>query len=391
MAGEPHLTHIAERPVVTADHHGSHRHLLRTPADTEHRTAPVDAIVVPTARHGKALQPAIELAARLGCTLVTLSSKWSSAGTIAELADERGTELIALETERLRTGVLPVFQTTKLLANTMFERREDTSAKRNLGLLLARLAGWKRIVFLDDDIAVPEATDLERAAALTDEYAGVGLAIGGFPDNSVVCHAYREAGGNQDTFVGGGALAVGRNSMTSFFPNIYNEDWFFLLGEHGLRPTAVTGQALQKPYDPFAHELRARLEELGDCLAEGLFWLLDNERTFEKARRPDYWQGFLDKRQKFITEVLTMVGSLPEDAQRERMLKSLKAARGRCLSIDPERCVDYVEAWREDRHEWKVHSNELYRQVKNRPGLRPAVKALGLEGLTTFVPGRPVA
>ena len=41
--------------------------------------------------------------------------------------------------------------------------------------MLARLALWKRVVFLDDDITVPEAADLERAAALLGDYAGLGL------------------------------------------------------------------------------------------------------------------------------------------------------------------------------------------------------------------------
>ncbi|MBE1469836.1 hypothetical protein [Kibdelosporangium phytohabitans] len=54
-------------------------------------------------------------------------------------------------------------------------------------------------------------------------------------------HAFRDAGGQQDTFIGG-ALAVGRKSFTSFFPNIYNEDWFFLLDDTGLRPSAVTAR-----------------------------------------------------------------------------------------------------------------------------------------------------
>ena len=33
-------------------------------------------------------------------------------------------------------------------------RISDLSVKRNLGLLLARLRGWRKIVFVDDDITV---------------------------------------------------------------------------------------------------------------------------------------------------------------------------------------------------------------------------------------------
>ncbi len=139
---------------------------------------------------------------------------------------------------------------------------------------------------------MPEPLDLRDAAGLTSYYAGVGLSINGMPDNSVVCHAYREAGGQQDMFVGGGALAVAVNSTTSFFPNIYNEDWFFLLDEDGLRSTTSTGAAVQKQYDPFARDYRARMEELGDCLAEGLFWLLDTGRSIKDADLA-HWQDFL--------------------------------------------------------------------------------------------------
>ena len=79
----------------------------------------------------------------------------------------------------------------------------DLSLKRNLGLLIARTAGWERILFLDDDIDVPNPSELEVVAAAADQFDAVGLHNTGFEDNSVVCHALRHIGGKQDTFVGG--------------------------------------------------------------------------------------------------------------------------------------------------------------------------------------------
>ena len=91
----------------------------------------------------------------------------------------------------------------------------------------------------------------------------------------MVCHAFRAGGGKQETFIGGGALAVEMRRNRSFFPNIYNEDWFFVLDAgKRLQPVATVGQVLQYPYDPYRVE-RARAEEFGDVLAEGIFWLLD--------------------------------------------------------------------------------------------------------------------
>lgn len=377
---------------VLADHHGSHRHLLRTPPEHERRSRPVDAIIVPTVRSASALRPTVDLAAKLDCTLVVLCSKWSSASAIAALAAAQDVELLAVDVKDLPAWVIPQFATSTILERTRFERLTDTSLKRNLGLLLARLVGWRRVVFLDDDILVPAHTDLQEAAGLTDTYAGVGLHVAGYPDNSVVCHAYREAGGAQETFIGGGALAVGTRSLTSFFPNIYNEDWFFLLGEKGIKPTAVTGTVFQKEYDPFADDRRARMEELGDSLAEGLFWLFDNKKEIKDADI-GFWRGFLDRRARFITQVIDMVGERPgiAVAERERMLTSLKAARGRCQYIKPDLCVQYLEAWQADRLTWRIHSDDLYRQLVKRRGRnadrhpRTMLAALDLGPVTTYV------
>jgi hypothetical protein len=346
----------------------------------------VDAIIVPTVRKVATLKPAIELAGKLGATLVALCSKRSSASEVVAQVKGTGVKLVAIDVDGLPDGVVPPFKTCEVLAGTRFERKTDTSLKRNLGLLLARLVGWERVVFLDDDIKIPEPMDLCHAVGLTDRYAGVGLAIGGMPDNSVVCHAFREAGGAQDMFIGGGALAIGPQSMTSFFPNIYNEDWFFLLDDDGLRPTAITGAAVQGMYDPFREE-RARMEELGDSLAEGLFWLLDNGRSLRDATT-GHWRSFLSKRVGFITDVIGMVEKMGGDPeQRHRMLLSLKAARGRCQYIDPDLCVRYVDAWRADRVMWRGHIEEIHRGLvvgtartererRSRVGVREMLRSL---------------
>ncbi|MFL6141526.1 MAG: hypothetical protein ACJ72N_06620 [Labedaea sp.] len=315
---------------------------------------------MPTARDADSLCTAIQLARQLGCTLVALCSRSSLHSAVAGRAAAAGVELIAIDLNNPPAGLMPRFETTELVAGRPFEQKTDTSLKRNVGLLLACLIGWKRIVFLDDDIAVPRPGDLERTVGLLDSYHAVGMSNIGYPDNSVVCHAYRESGGPQDTFIGGGGLAVGRPAMrSSFFPNIYNEDWFFLLGNAQLRPTAVAGRVEQRPYDPFVNK-RARAQELGDCLGEGVFWLLDDGRTVEHAT-VQYWQGFLGKRIRFITETIERVALLDDraPAERDRIISALKAARGRSRLITPELCVEYLAAWRTDRVRWQRHVADL--------------------------------
>ncbi|QQQ77473.1 hypothetical protein IOD16_02770 [Saccharothrix sp. 6-C] len=359
---------VAPAPVGrprSANHHGSHRHLLTKDAFAV--PAEVNAIIVPTARPTRYLEHVVALAGHHRCTLVVLCSHHASAVAATALAERGGVEVVAIDVADVPRRLLPQFETTAMLRGGRFDRRTDTSLKRNLGLLVAAVSGWERVVYVDDDVVIPRPDDLGTAVGLLDTFTGVGLSVGGYPDNSVVCHAYREAGGDQDTFIGTGALAVGRESFASFFPNIYNEDWFFLLGETGLAPSAVTGQALQKPYDPYRDTMRARTEELGDCLAEGLFGLLDAGRGLTEADA-GYWRWFLGRRRRFIEEVIGMVvDTQPDGPAKDRMIAALKAAGGRNRLIEPQLCVDYLTAWRADREVWRDHVEDACRSHGDRP------------------------
>ena len=201
---------------------------------------------------------------------------------------------------------LPVLESSSFLERADLARRTDTSLKRNTGLALARIAGWKKVLFLDDDVKIPDASDLEVVAGLLDVYDSVGLKVEGQSDNSVVCYAHREVGGFQESFIGGGALGVSHQQFGALFPETYNEDWFFLLDEHGLAPVAEYGRAIQKPYDPFANPERARGQEFGDDIAEGLFWLLDKGQKISEATS-EYWNDALERRREFISRIITRV------------------------------------------------------------------------------------
>jgi hypothetical protein len=345
---------------VSITHHGDHRALLRPVKPfAAAAEADVDAIIVPSARTAPYILKAARVAEQLECVLVVLCSKLARhQELVAKIADNVVIDVVGVDIPSYPLR-LPDLRTSTLLKGTGFERRTDTSVKRNAGLALSRMVGWSRVVFLDDDIDVPDPTDLRRAAAALSTNDGVGLAIGGFPDNSVVCHAHRGTGGCQATFVGGGALAVPADRISSFFPEIYNEDWFFLLDGDGLRPAALTGVAKQEPYDPFADPERARREEFGDVLAEGIFSLLDGGRSMQRADEA-FWSKFLGERNILIDDILRRLALQDiEPAQKKRMVTSLKAARGRLKIIAPALCVQYLEAWHEDRVTWSKYIEEL--------------------------------
>jgi hypothetical protein len=174
-------------------------------------------------------------------------------------------------------------------------------------------------------------------------------------------------------------MAVSPTTSYSFFPNIYNQDWFFIMGMgDGLR-VAVTGVMKQQQYDPFEDSDRARREEFGDCLAEGLFWLLDHGLPLKRAD-VDHWMGFLGRRAFFIGCLSDEIakGKL-DQAETERIQASLATAWNTLKEIDSRLCVEYVDRWRRDLNTWRLFLAE--RPVSLDGGLDDALEYVRWHGV----------
>jgi hypothetical protein len=347
------------------DQHASHRKLL-TWHPPPRGTARIDAVIVPAARRVSGLNAAIDLARKVDCPVVVLCSQDAEVSAINGPPDDPG-RVIPLDAGT--TSMLPYLRTTDLVRRSPFARHSDTSAKRNLGLALSRMAGWQRVLFLDDDITGISADRLREAAAHLGPYDAVGLDNIGFSDNSVVCHANRDTGEVQGTFVGAGALLVPAATTTSFFPDIYNEDWLFLLDGDRLMRTAVSGAFEQARYDPYKNPSRARSEEFGDCLAEGIFTLLDQGRTVGAATIT-FWREFLGHRGALIETIIQKAATAPvTELRRLRMIAALRASQESLAQITPDFCVKYLRAWHRDRRDWS-------RWVEGLPTDQPLAQSL---------------
>jgi hypothetical protein len=339
-------------------HHVSHAHLLTRVAARDAPLGRVDAVIVPAARPVSCLREAMRLARDLKVMLVALCTRSAAAVEAAELGWLEGVATVAIDVEGAN-DLLPRLESTRLLAREGFASSTDVSLRRNLGLLVARVAGWRGVLFLDDDISQAKAREVRAAAGLLGKYCAVGLHNHGFPDNSVVCHAYRRVGGVQDTFIGAGALMVNPIRSRSFFPKVYNEDWLFLLGDRQSGPLAVTGGVYQRPYRPFADPRRARDEEFGDCVGEGLYWLLDDRMSIGDADST-FWRDFLLRRRRFVGQILDKVRSAgPLLPDRDQVIDALEAAQGVGSYVTPKLCHDYVRAWRKDLGVWRNHVARL--------------------------------
>lgn len=322
-----------------------------------------DAIVVPTNRPAESLTACMQLALETRVPLIVICSKLVRADQVIDMAEIAGVKAYALDLSANLSsppGIKFVTSDDEELAAASSVATRDLSTKRNLGLVLARMLRWKRLMFLDDDIYGISRQDVDAlAAGLTDHSVSV-LIPDEFPDNSVVCHAHRLSGGKQGKFASAGGMGVRCDgNELAFFPNIYNEDWFFFSEEAASHKIAKVGESKQRKYDPYADPDRAAKEEFGDLLAEGLYARLDHKRGLHGTDRP-YWAEFIEKRKAFhfrVAESLSRHDERDNDTDEGRKVRaaeiSIRAAQKQLEGINADLCHKFVRLWQTDLVEWR--------------------------------------
>ena len=357
---------------------------------------PFDAILVPTNRPVEQLGFSLGLARETRLQVIVVCSKRVTQDEVIAAASATDVEVCAVD--------LPVHSAAPLggisfLTSTDEEvlafssgRTRDLSAKRNLGLLIAKMLGWERLMFLDDDIYGISKAQVDALAAGLDNHNVSVLLTEEFPDNSVACHAYRLGGGEQGRFAAAGGMGVrcDRNDLP-FFPNIYNDDWFFFADEAAGRRINQVGTSRQKKYQPFADPERAVKEEFGDLLAEGLYWCLEEGLDISGVDT-GFWERFIESRRAFLKEVADSLTRHPDrelgsdtgrDVRAARV--SISAAQLQLKRIRPDLCQKFIELWQADLGEWHKYISQLPRV----DSIEGALEYLGLSyRMSGPAPGR---
>jgi hypothetical protein len=350
---------VVRRILSAIRQYESHRQLIASVRSAAGRPGGggLDAIVVPASRPASNLESAVTLARAARCLLVVFCSHEARVSDVAQvLADRCFSDAVVVEIPQDYQHDLLRFESTEFararLADLCVNPNGDLSTKRNLGLLLAQMVGWSRIFFMDDDVRDISPDDLAATVSLLGRFRSAGMRVIDFPDNSVVCHAHRETGADQDVFVSGSALGVRPHLEMGFFPEIYNEDWFFFHGDVRDQRLGWSGRnATQLRYDPFANILRAERQEFGDVLAEGLYALhhLGEEKA---AADLDFWEAFLAERHSFLRNIIRRSQRAAPEIQ-GKMIDAVHTAMGTLKRVEPWMCEEYVQAWSRDLKNWK--------------------------------------
>jgi hypothetical protein len=371
-----------EWPTFSSDpaaYRPSHRSILRpiekSAAASSTIVVDLGAVVVPTNRSFNDKLPGLELAARLathrGSFLIVLCSGTARSDEFPEpLRRELGGNLVLWDLPGPKESLLPQLETSLHKLSTLW-RDNDVGIKRNIGLALAVRKGWECVLFLDDDISTYEhgptldEQGLDSALiAMQGEKSlrAIGWTAEDFSDNSVIGHARRLVHRDQGIFISGGALLVRCDTDVPFFPAVYNEDWLFLIAtatqatSNYRQCLAHAGRVRQRPNDPFS-VARAKSQEAGDILGEGLMNLLEDDGPglWRTATSTKYWRRTVRRRAALIKEI---VGALDSDLARPSKLgarTAMEAALRVNWGIPPKLLTSYVKDWKADLDKWHKH------------------------------------
>jgi len=249
---------------------------------------------------------------------------------------------------------LSVMQSLRSAANPLFTTPAatwDLPLKRNYALWHARENGFREILLVDDDIRGLDNALFTAGATALEKWMVAGVFIDDFPDTSVIGHVELAVGERVIPFLSGSCLFIRSDVPFGFFPQIYNEDWIFMLPHMEGGNICSLGSIRQEPYDPFGESSRPVFQEPGEIIADGLFALLACGRYADRLHQAT-WAAILSKRREWLTV-------LAERARNRLHRAAVEAARAQCQRITALDCTDYVNDLEHDRRTWNDSLEEM--------------------------------
>jgi hypothetical protein len=363
---------------------GSHRALVPPLPSVDEQPG---VVVVPVSRPEPTFATIAQVAQALEWPVLLLCSHGNQARRVTSLIARRWPHVLVTAADVGNRDLLRRGSRWRAPEHPAALQRQaiDTNRKRNVGLAAARITGHRWSLFLDDDVLRLPGTYVMEALRylLATDGAIASWPCDFFPDNSVVHHARRDfLGLHQDVFLTGAALLVRLHGWDlPAFPPIYNEDWLFLFDPIA-QGRAISGPDIgQLTYDPYDSPDRARDQEFGDVLGEGLYHLLHERLPVDVAFDGGYWRSVHAKRtkliQRIIAELRRRLAVVANESEHDRLTRALAAileSRHQLTRATPESLADFVVRWRHDEEIWR----EFLARLPQRDTLKEALVYLGL-------------
>lgn len=221
---------------------------------------------------------------------------------------------------------------------------------RNYALILCKACGYKRVLFVDDDIVVKNAEFIETIIKRLDRADFVGARVRGMPDDSMIGHLMRMCGGETYEFLSGGFLGFNLEAVTEHFLNHYNEDRIWLYLHAPICKLATYGEVQQVQYNLFEDAAaKALRQEFGEILAEGAEEA-SKQNDLDLLVDEDFWREILYMRLAYIKSLDKLcMGKKVEEVARN-VCKVLTKYYSR---VSPDTFVKVYVKYLETRCKWR--------------------------------------
>lgn len=221
----------------------------------------------------------------------------------------------------------------------------DLPIKRNYVLLYSRKKGYTRILLIDDDIRMLTLNKIKSGNNMLYRYIISGCFIQDSPDTSILGHLQRIIGEQIFPFLSGSFLFLRPFDVKGFFPNIYNEDWLFMLPHIIEHSICSFGNVCQIYSDPFTDPKKASFQEFGDIIADSLYTLIQIGK-YEHRYDLEFWEEMIYERRNILK-------SLKQNPKCLCYQSIIDSAININCCIAPEDCLAFINDWEKDIVQWQ--------------------------------------
>ncbi|MGI8582350.1 MAG: hypothetical protein ACR2KX_09135 [Chitinophagaceae bacterium] len=199
-----------------------------------------------------------------------------------------------------------ILQNNIVFPKYSFLLREPGNPKWNLGfvrnfaLLYSKTIRASRVLFMDDDIEVPNLNLIDELFNALNDYEFVGANIMGLIDDSVIGHIATELGVINERMLSGGFVLFTSEMVQNYFLNNYNEDWIWLFLQLKGKKYLQTGEVFQELSNPFSnYQNKLIFQEYGEIALDGILDLY-KEGSFDSLTQFMFWERMLKEREEYL-------------------------------------------------------------------------------------------
>lgn len=171
---------------------------------------------------------------------------------------------------------------------------------RNFALLYSKSIHANKVLFMDDDIQIPNLKLIDDLFQSIKDFPFVGANITGLVDDSALGHIATDLEIFNERMLSGGFMVFNPNIIDQYFLNNYNEDWIWLFLQLKGKEYLQTGEVFQELTNPLAnYQNKIIFQEHGEIALDGILDLF-KDGSYDSLIELSFWKRMLAEREEYL-------------------------------------------------------------------------------------------